>query len=74
MEQLLTESQTAKMLNLAHVLADLGPTYSSVNVRTAAYRIDGAWYSLITVVRFSELSEEEMGNKTAEAWQQHADD
>jgi hypothetical protein len=56
-------------INLAHVLADLGPTYSSVNVRTAAYRIEAAWYSLITVVRFSELSAEKMGNEIKETWQ-----
>ena len=56
-------------INLAHVLADLGQTYKSMNVRTAAYRIDGAWYSLITVVRFSDLTKEEQTKKISETWQ-----
>lgn len=57
-------------INLAHVLADLGPMYNSADIRTAAYRIGGDWYSLITVVRFSELSKDEYEKQSIEAWQQ----
>jgi hypothetical protein len=56
-------------MNLAHVLADLGSTYNSIDVRTAAYRIEGTWYNLITVIRFSELDEGPLDENINAGWQ-----
>lgn len=55
-------------MNLAFVLAHLGATYNSIDVRTAAYRIDGTWYSLTTVIRFSELHKEQLDEKINAEW------
>lgn len=55
-------------MNLALVLAHLGATYNSLDVRTAAYRIEGTWYNLTTVIRFSELEKGQLDEKVSEDW------
>lgn len=57
-------------LTLAHLLADLGQTYHSIDVRSAVYRIEGKWYNLITIIRFFECSDAECEEKTSALWQQ----
>lgn len=57
-------------LTLAHLLADFGQTYQSVDIRSAAYRIEGKWYNLITAIRFSQCSDVECEEKTSALWQQ----
>jgi hypothetical protein len=57
-------------LTLAHLLADLGQTYHSIDVRSAVYRIEGKWYNLITIIRFSQCSDAECDENTAALWQQ----
>jgi hypothetical protein len=55
-------------LTLAHVLADVGVTYRSIDVRIVAYRIGAKWYSLIMIVRFSELDQVALESKISELW------
>jgi hypothetical protein len=57
-------------LTLAHLLAELGETYHSVDVRSAAYRIEDKWYNLITIIRLSQCSDAEIENNALALWRQ----
>jgi hypothetical protein len=50
------------------VLAEVGVTYHSIDIRAVAYRIAAKWYGLITIIRFSELDQTALENKISESW------